>query len=253
MTKTSMGSLQEVQRLDERIAHLRKEVVAFDERLAEVEEPALAMESELETVEKRMAQMQADLRRVERAAEDKRVRIEKLEARLNKVQNLREEAAVRTELSLIRKAVETDDQEAYQILDQLQRTEATAEELREKTEVARAEVGPSQQALLDERSGFEEELAELRARRDRTLEAVGDRERKVYEAFHSSGRSVVVSPLLEDGACGNCFGMVPLQVQNEIRSSGELIRCEACGVILSAELEPEEAEVDGEDEGEATA
>ena len=45
---------------------------------------------------------------------------------------------------------------------------------------------------------------------------------------------MVVVSLLEDGACGHCFGMVPLQIQNEIRGGAEMLRCEECGVILTA-------------------
>jgi len=53
----------------------------------------------------------------------------------------------------------------------------------------------------------------------------------------------VVATLTEDGACGACYGMVPLQLQNEIRRGSALLRCEACGVILTAEPEPEPEEV----------
>jgi predicted nucleic acid-binding Zn-ribbon protein len=239
MTKTSMTSLQEVQRLDERITRIEEKVRAFDPRLAEIEEPALALESELDAVEKRHAQMEADIRRLERSAQEKEARVEKLEERLNRVQNLREEAAVQTELSLIKKALGADEQETLQLLEQSQRSERTMEELTEKAEAARDEVKPNQEALLEERGHLETELSELRARRDAALEAVGEEERRVYDAFHASGRAVVVSPLTADGACGHCYGVVPLQVQNEIRHSSQLIRCEACGVILTADLEPE--------------
>ena len=51
----------------------------------------------------------------------------------------------------------------------------------------------------------------------------------------SGSRDVAVSEITQDGACGNCFCVIPLQVQNEIRSSLNLIRCEACGVILTPE------------------
>ncbi len=237
MTNTTMDSLQQVQKLDERISELEEAIRAFEPQLAEIEEPALALESELASIEKRLAEMQADTRRLDRNADDKRARIKKLEERLNKVQNLREEAAVRTELDLVRKAVDADEQEALQLMGETQRAEQEAEELREKAEAARAEVEPSQEALMAERQALEEELEALEAQRQALLEDVGDRERKVYDSFHNSGRSVVVAALLPDGACGHCFGVVPLQVQNEIRHSSAVIRCEACGVILSADLE----------------
>jgi predicted nucleic acid-binding Zn-ribbon protein len=48
---------------------------------------------------------------------------------------------------------------------------------------------------------------------------------------------VIVAALLEDGACGHCVGVIPLQVQNEVRRGSDLIRCDACGVILTAQPE----------------
>ena len=43
---------------------------------------------------------------------------------------------------------------------------------------------------------------------------------------------VVIAAVTADGACGHCFGMIPLQQQTEIRQARDLTRCEACGVIL---------------------
>lgn len=258
MTNTTLTSLQELQKLDDRIQELEEAMAAFEPRLAEIEEPALALESELEKLETRLAQMETDARRLERAADDKRARAVRLDERLEKVQNLREEAAVSTELDLIKRAIEADEQEALQLLDQIRRSELQAQELRTGVEETRSEVEPAREALAREQDEIEEELARIRARRDELLQDVQGKERKVYEAFHEKGRSVVVSPLLDDGACGNCFSVIPLQTQNEIRTGSEMVRCEACGVILSASLEAtglgaEETEDSGdagEDEGE---
>jgi predicted nucleic acid-binding Zn-ribbon protein len=43
---------------------------------------------------------------------------------------------------------------------------------------------------------------------------------------------MVVAPLTDEGACGHCFNILPLQEQSEIRRGDKLRRCEACGVIL---------------------
>lgn len=238
MTNTTTGSLRELQKLDDRIREIERELAAFDERLAEAEEPALELEGELSRLQERLAQMKADARRLERSADDKRARAEQMEERLTQVSNVREEAAVRTELDLIKRAVEGDEQEALGLMDQIRRTELAEEELGERTREARDSVAPRQEALHQDRKTFSERLEQLQARRVEVLEHVDPEERRVYEAFHGSGREVVVAPLLEDGACGNCFGMIPLQLQNEIRSGGVIIRCEACGVILTTEPEP---------------
>ncbi|MEX0855966.1 MAG: hypothetical protein WD056_00200 [Gemmatimonadota bacterium] len=239
MTQTTMSALREIQTIDERVREIRKEIEAFDDRLAEVEEPALALEKELSQLQDRLTQMRADARRLERSADDKRARADKMDLRLQKVSNLREEAAVRTELDLLRRAIEADEQEALQLIDQVRRLEETEEELLERAGAARAEVEPRQDALLADRQSWQARFDEFASRRAAALESVAELERRVYDAFHQSGRRIVVAALLEDGACGHCFGVIPLQVQNEVRSGDTMIRCEACGVILTSEPEPE--------------
>ncbi len=249
MTYTTMGSLREVQKLDERLGEIKRALAAFDDRLAEVEEPALALESELSQLTERLAQMESDERRLERSADDKRARAQKMDQRLSRVSNLREEAAVQTELDLIRRAIEGDEQEALQLIDQIRRSEDAVKELEEATRDARVQAGTQQEALLGQRESFSERMEVFLGRRTEVLEHVTDPERRVYDAFHQSGRSVVVAALLEDGACGHCFGVIPLQLQNEIRRSEGLIRCEDCGVILTIEPEPvldEELEIPAE-------
>ena len=238
MERTMMGSLREVQALDDRIREADEALATFDERLAEVEEPALALESELAKLTTRLTQMRQDERRLERAAEDKRARAKRLDLRLNRVTNLREEAAVQTELDLIRRAIEGDEHEALHLLDQLHRSESTLEELEASAEAARAEVAPRQASLRAQRAGLEARMVAFQGRRDALLEDVGAAERRIYDAFFQSGQHVIVAPLLDDGACGSCFGIIPLQLQNDIRRSNRLIRCESCGVILTTEPEP---------------
>lgn len=243
-----MGSLRELQRTDERISSLRKQIESFDPKLAEIEDPALRLEAELAKVEGRLAEMEADARRLERSVNDKRDREKKLQERLQGVQNVREETAVRTELDLTQRAKENDEHEVLQLMDRIGRAETARDELTEGLAEAREEVATQQEDLLAERSALRAELDELESSRADTLDGVTGSERKVYEAFHASGRSVVVATLLEDGACGYCFGVVPLQVQNEIRHSETLIRCESCGVILSPEPAPDPAGEGGVEE-----
>ncbi len=245
MTSTATGSLREVQKLDERIREIRKALTVYDERLIEVEGPALALETELSQATDRLSQMNADVRRLERAADDKRARAEKMDQRLNRVSNLREEAAVHTEVDLLRRAIDADEHEAMQLIDGIRRIEQTVEQLTENAKTARAGVEPRQRALRADRTAYAERMELLLGRRTEVLAHVGAQERRVYEAFHGSGRMVVVTALLDDGACGHCFGVIPLQLQNEVRRSTTLIRCENCGVILTTEPEPALIDLEG--------
>ena len=239
MARTTMGSLREVQALDDRMREADRVLATFDERLAEAEEPALRLESDLGKLKARIAQMRQDERRLERAADDKRARAGRLELRLNRVTNLREEAAVQTELDLIRRAIDGDEHEALHLLDQIRRSESNLQQLEASAAATRAEVAPQQDSLRAQRAGFEERKVAFRARRELLLDQLRDAERRIYDAFIRAGQHVIVAALLDDGACGNCFGIIPLQLQNDIRRSGGLIRCEGCGVILTTEPEPD--------------
>jgi predicted nucleic acid-binding Zn-ribbon protein len=157
-----------------------------------------------------------------------------LQERLKGVRNLREEAAVRAEMDLLRMALEGDEQEALTLLDQIRKMEDRLDGLEAAEKEARASVEPRRLQLLEDKKAALEELVILNEKRKIYTSRVVSRDLQNYERIRGGGRSVAVAPLTPDGACGHCFGMVPLQIQNEIRKGAVTIPCEACGVLLSA-------------------
>ncbi|MBI4541331.1 MAG: hypothetical protein HY704_17650 [Gemmatimonadetes bacterium] len=229
----TLESLKALQRLDAEIADAERRVEDIEPRLAELEAPAHALEVEAEAARTRIREMRMDERRLERVADEKRQRLRQLEERLNLVRNVREEAAVRAEIDLVRRAAETDEQEALELLDQIRRTEVRLQELEGKLESARGEIGPQRQAFLEVQRTAQEQLAILRDRRANHAVRIGAAAREAYERVRSGRTRMAVAVLTEDGACGHCFSVVPLQRQWEIRRGAALIHCEACGVILA--------------------
>jgi uncharacterized protein len=246
MTEQTRSALKELQRIDEEIQEARERVAAFEPQIEEVEQPALALESEVGTTRGRLQEMRLEERRLEVTSQEKQTRVTKLEERLTQVRNVREEAAVSAELDMVRQALESDEQEALSLLDQIRKLELRLAEQESALEQARAEVEPRREELLAERTRAERLLAEALEQRSGFAGGVDERELKVYEAIRGGGRRRAVATLTADGACGHCFGMVPLQVQNEIRHGASLIRCEVCGVILAA---PSPAEAGEGEEG----
>jgi len=234
MTEQRGTDLKDLQKLDNRIAESRQRIAAFDPQLAEVEEPALRLEAELGTTRTRLQELKLEERRIELSAEEKRTRRKKLDERLGSVRNLREEAAVSAELEMVKRAVQNDEQEMLTLIDQLRKQEDRSAELEKSFKEASELVGPKRDALLAERAEAQAELESLRAERARFIGSVNAAELKVYDAIRAGGRQIAVADLTHDGACGHCYGMVPLQLRNEIRHGRGLIRCEACGVILTA-------------------
>lgn len=233
MSVSTHASMKELQDLDTRIDEVRSRVEGFEEELADVAAPAEALVRETELLGGRLKDMRADERRLEAAADDKRARGKRLQDRLNSIRNLREEAALRVEMDLVRRALEADEQEALSLLDGIRRAEDSLAELEARRQAALEELEPRRQELLKEQEATRKELADLQKMRAERAEALGERERRLYESYRAGGRSVVVVSLTQDGACGFCFSVAPLQLQSEVRRGTSLIRCEACGVILA--------------------
>lgn len=234
MTEQSRTALKQLQNLDLRVLEARRRIGDFDPLFAEVEEPALVLEGEVTTTRNRLQEMRTESRRLEIATEEKRTRLKRLEERLGSVRNLREEAAVSAELDMIKRALQSDEQETYTLIDQIRKLETRLAELEGALAEAQALVEPRKQELLEERDAAKAGLAALETERASFAEGIAEKELRLYEGIRSGGRRLAVAELTEDGACGHCFGVVPLQLQNEVRHGTSLIRCEACGVILAA-------------------
>lgn len=242
MTEQHRTDLKELQKLDLRIQNAKKRIGDFDPLLEEVEEPALILESDLSTTRNRLQEMKLEERRLELSTEEKRTRQKKLEERLGSVRNLREEAAVSAELEMVKRSLQNDEQEAFTLMDQIRKMEERTAEVEAAFAEATELVEPKRNELLEQRSEAKKEFEALREERERFAAEIDPAELKVYDAIRSGGRGVAVAALTADGACGHCFGMVPLQLRNEILHGEVLIRCEGCGVILTAPIAEGEAE-----------
>jgi len=240
MTEDIRSALRELQALDLEIMKTRDEARSFEPRILEVEEPALELESLVERTEGRIKEMRIDERRLELATKEKRAREEKLKERLNQVRNVREEAAVNAELEMVQRALESEESEAIGLLEQIRRLELELEEHKELWAQAKDEVGPRREALVAERDELLKRVEEFETSRAELATGVDPEELKIYDAIRGDRGRAALAALTADGACGNCFSVIPLALQARIQREEGLFRCEACGVILTPPLPEEE-------------
>ena len=233
MTEQDRSNLVELQRIDLKILAVQQQIRDFDPLLGEVEEPALVLENDAQKTRARLKEINLEERQLELSVAEKRERQKRLDERLGSVRNLREEAAVSAELEMVKQALQNDEQEALSILDQIRRMEGRLEELDEAITEARGIVGPRLEELISGRDTAEKELGALEQDRENFVHTMDALEIRLYEGIRRGGRVTAVAALTEDGACSHCFGIVPPQLQNEVRHGESLIRCEGCGVILT--------------------
>lgn len=240
------AALQRLQAVDLQIREVRNRIGSFDPQLTEVDTTVQRLEAEAETTSGRVEDLRAEERRLHRASSDKRARLKKLEERVKMVKTVREEAAVQAETGLVRRVLDSEEQDAVNLLDQIERLEDRLAGQRADLQEAKSAAEPRRRELVAERTAAQGELAKLEERRKDFAADIDSRCLRVYDNLIRSGRKAAVAPMAEDGACGACFSVIPLQLQNEIRqlqneigTSMLLVVCEACGVIVTA---PEEAD-----------
>jgi predicted nucleic acid-binding Zn-ribbon protein len=135
---------------------------------------------------------------------------------------------------MVKRALQSDEQEAYTLIDQIRKLEARKQELEVGLAEAQSLVEPRMKDLLSQREEAKADLVRVQSERDTFVAAMDPQEVRLYKSIRGDGSRRAVAELTEDGACGHCFGVVPLQLQSEILHGTSMIRCEVCGVILAA-------------------
>lgn len=225
-------ALLALQDLDQEIARAEKKLQEFDPQLQTVDQPVTTLEKEIAVLQERLEEVRSEAKRLERGAEQKRDRLRTYEERLMRIRNAREDAAVRTELDLIRRATEADETDALEKMEQARRTDLKLDDLLKNLAKQRAEVAPRKEELLRSRDEAAADLAVLVERRANYTVRLPQPSLRLYERVRSGRTRQVLAPLSAEGACGSCFNVLPVQQQSEVRREGALVRCEACGVIL---------------------
>jgi uncharacterized protein len=228
------SALLALQEIDDEIVRAEARLTEFEPQLRDAEAPMTALAADVEAAQARLAALRAEAKRLEKAADHKRQRQKHFEERLQRVRSQREEAAARTELDLVRRAVDADEREALEQMDQATRTDLKLDDMLKQLERKRAEVEPRMQELRAERGEAEQALADLRERRQRQAELIDTPALRLYDRIRSGSARRALAPLTEEGACGHCYNVLPVQEQQIVRTGARMHRCEACGVILYA-------------------
>ncbi len=84
---------------------------------------------------------------------------------------------------------------------------------------------PRRKELVEEQQSTQNKLEALLADREEFAAGIDPDERQIYDSIMAGARDVAVAELTQDGACGICYYMFPLQIQNLIRHGDGMIRC----------------------------
>jgi uncharacterized protein len=224
--------LLEIQDLDNELMAAQARLDEFTPRLDALEDPIRALEAEKRATEERLEKLRHEVRKLEHGATQKRERLKNYEDRLGRVRAIKDEGTIKMELDLIRRAIAADEQEHRDLGEQATRTDLKIDDLTRQIERKKVEQAPLREELQRERDGVVEIMEKLSARRGDLASRVDKPALRIYERIRSGRGRRGLAPLTDEGACGQCFNILPVQEQELVKQGDVLHRCEACGIIL---------------------
>jgi uncharacterized protein len=228
------AALLALQELDDRIMAAEVRVQEFAPQFETLEAPVTAAERELEATRTKLEELRAEQHRLQKNAQQKQERLAVCQERMTKVRNEREQTAVKAETDLVRRALEADTADLTEVSEQATRTDLKLDDIQRQLDKASADIAARRAELEAERGAAESELAQLKDQRENAAVRLDQPSRRLYERVRGGKSRLTMAPLTDEGACGNCFNILPVQEQLVVRRGESLHRCEGCGVILYA-------------------
>lgn len=226
------AALLALQELDDAIIKAEARIDEYRPLLESLEAPVVNAARERDATQARLEELRSEIKKLEKNAAQKRDRLATYEERLGRVRKPREESAVRSEIDLVSRALQADTTDLKQLSEQATRTDLKLDDIERQIAKVKADIATQRDELIAARTEAEVELEQLRDRRKNHSIRLDPPSLRLYERVRSGRARLAVAPLTAEGACGNCFNILPVQEQTEVRRGESLHRCEGCGTIL---------------------
>ena len=226
-------SLLAVQRDDLEIYTLESRLAALAPRLAALESERARAAQELDRARKALEADEARHREAMHKVETHRQLVERSQRQYESVTSPREANAAMTQLEQTKRMADDSERDASQILGRIGEMRRHVTEL--ETAVADVEHRQTEtRAALDaERAEIDAEIAQARAKRDGTAQAVPKAMLAKYDKVRSRRRAETLFPL-RGPSCSACDTAIPTQRRAVMAASGTIEMCEGCGALLYA-------------------
>lgn len=227
------ASLFALEQLDSDIE--RREVAIRDARRRIGRNPELeAAEARLESVRSQTQTALSEQRAMEGEIADLEGRIGRDHARLysGQVVDSREIASLERELEHYRSRKDELEDSCLTVMERVERLQAESENLSGKANELRQRWEGNRAGLTRELQWMTDELAGLRAERDREAASLDPRSLDMYARMRKSLGHAVAE--VTSGVCAACHVSIPAKDIQHARSGTTLVICPNCGRILHA-------------------
>lgn len=238
---TPLDGLLALQAIDVRIVELENRQAEIPKRRKEVSRDIIALQDERSALAAGVERGRLDRRALETDLEAQQGRRARYETQLNEVKTNVAYSALLTEIQTAKRMIAELEGQILELMASREEGERRIVEIDAELEGKRVAAAGALEALEREAVEIERALRADRVRRETVLSTVDVRLLRLYDRLRRARRFPALVAL-RGQACGACHNRMPPQVVQEIRHSGSLHVCEACGVLVYAESEtPAEA------------
>jgi len=226
-----LQQLIELQEIDRRIQILEGETARLPLEIEKAGRLFAQAKQEVDEFRSAIADMEKKRRAMEREADQAREGLTKKRLKLHEVKSNKEYAAMQAEIGHAEQQISDKEDQVLQVLMEI---DERNEECRRRTE-ALAELERQCKLEQEEKTAEleqeREELAELRAKRERLAGTIEDTLFVLYQNVFVLRKGLAVVNVV-NGTCQGCHMTLPPQVVCEVKQNDQIIACGECDRIL---------------------
>jgi len=211
-----------LQKVDDEIILLRRELEDAPREVAELEKKSGVLEEEATLLAEKIELLKAQRKRLDSEIEDNDLKIRKSKNKLMMVGNTREYHAMLREMDGMEKINRTREEEHLALAEELERQSEAQKELKERRKELEADLAENRANLDSRVEAAGRRLAELDLVRRQACEVVPRPILGRYEFIRSRISNPVIVPVSR-GVCGGCHISIPPQIYNDLQKGEQII------------------------------
>ena len=225
-----LKTLARLQLTEDRIAETTK---ARDELVIKVESQTATVKDltkKRNEIQDRFDAAKRDWREIEESVDTKKAELKKWEARLQTLQDWREQQALNSAIREHKRAIEFAETNANEKIAVVEELETLFNAAQEALESAQSSIGKLNDELNEQQAATMEALESEMSHRQALLDTIPDEDRRRYVNLMGSikRRPPVAVTVARKGICGFCNVTMQPQIWIEVQRQEKIIYCQGC-------------------------
>jgi predicted nucleic acid-binding Zn-ribbon protein len=202
--------------------------------VADLEDEIVGLETRISNIKGDIDAKKSEIAEKKNGVKESEALITRYKSQLDNVKNNREFDALTKEIELQELEIQLQEKKMSEFTLGIDQSKEVLKETEERLDSLKKNLKEKKVELEKIIKETEKEEASLKRKAAKVEKIIEDRLLTAYNRIRSNYRNGLAVVTVERDSCGGCFGMVPPQMQMDIRQRKKIILCEHCGRVLVA-------------------